>query len=230
MALANLEAVRLKHDSLMPVHILLGLLAKGGNVSSLVLRNLNVDIEELREAAAKSVSPGREAPHMAKLPQAAGTKEVIEFAIDEARKLGHQYVGTEHLLLGLLREGHDPPAQLLAQRGVKIERLREEVLTLLNSAKDEDHTPPGAGHGGFEWLHQQELAKAFRSAGFWHLLILAVDSANRLGDGEVHHEHLLLALLRDETHPVARWLRDRGITLDIVRDWMASGRGTGTSA
>lgn len=221
MALANQEAVRLKHDALEPMHILLGILEKGGNVGSVVLRNLNVELETLRADLAKRMAPGHASGHIAKLPQAAGTREVIEFAIDEARKLGHNYVGTEHLLLGLLREGHGLPAQMLAQRGVRLEALREEILALLRSARDDDHAPPGAGHGGFEWIHQQELAKAFRSPQFWHLLILAGDAANRLGEGEIRAEHLLLALLRDKEQPVAKFLAGAGLSAEGVTSTFA---------
>lgn len=224
MALANQEAVRLKHDALTPMHVLLGILSKGGDMATMVLRNLDVQVETLRDELSKSISPGSAGPQLAKLPQGQGTKEVIEFAIDEARKLGHTYIGTEHLLLGLIREGHTGAAQILAKRGLNLERLEQEILTVLRSATDEHHTPPGAGHGSFEWVHQQELAKAFRSPQFWHLLILAVDVANRLGDGELHHHHLLMALLRDEQSPVAKLLKDKGITLELVQRQVAGGK------
>ncbi len=101
---------------------------------------------------------------------------------------------------------------------LKIERLREEILTLLRASTDEDHAKTAAGHDGHEWLHQQELAKAFRSPKFWHRLVLAVECANRHGHGEIEDEHLLLALLRDTDSFVARMLAEKGVTLDWVRD------------
>ncbi|MCG8405470.1 MAG: hypothetical protein MI923_09755 [Phycisphaerales bacterium] len=218
MALANQEAIRLHHDYLAPVHLLLGILSMGSSVATLVLKNLDIDLETLRNDANKLVKPGDKELHQTKMAQRADTRQAIQFAIDEARKLGHKYVGTEHLLLGVLREGHNIPAQILAERGVKIERLREEVLSLLGSRTDEDHIGTAAGHDAHEWLHQQELAKAFRSPRFWHRLVYAVEAANRLGHGEIEDEHLLLALLREPDGFVAQMLAEKGVTLDWARD------------
>ena len=218
MALANQEAIRLHHDYLAPVHILLGILSVGSSVAALVLKNLAVDLETLRNDANKLVKPGDKELRQTKMAQRDDTRRAIQFSIDEARKLGHKYVGTEHLLLGVLREGNNIPAKILTDGGVKIERIREEVLTLLHSSTDEDHARRAAGHDAHEWLHQQELSKAFRSPKFWHRLVLAVDSANRLGDGEIEDEHLLLALLREKDCFVAQMLAEKGVTLDWVRD------------
>jgi len=218
MAIANQEAVRLHHDYLAPSHIMLGILACGSNVATLVLHNLDVEVETLRNDINKQTEPGTKELHLTKLAQSDDTREVIQFAIDEARKLGHKYVGTEHLLLGLIREGNNVPAKILTGRAIKIERVREEILTILRSSTQDDHFGTALGHDGHEWLHQQELAKAFRSPRFWHRLVLAVDSANRLGHGEIEDEHLLLALLREPDSFVARMLNEKGVTLDWVRD------------
>lgn len=218
MALANQEAIRLHHDYLAPVHILLGILSMSSNVAALILRNLDIDLETLRADVDKLVEPGSRNLQQTKMAQRADTRQAIQFAIEEARKFGHKYVGTEHLLLGCLREGNNIPARVLSQRGVQVEQLREEVLTLLRSSTDEDHAGSADGHDGHEWLHQGELAKAFRSPRFWHRLILAVDAANRLGHGQVEDEHLLLALLREPDNFVARMLAEKGVTLDWARD------------
>lgn len=218
LALANLEAIQLHHENLAPTHVLLGLLNVGGSVGVLALHNLDVDIEAMRADLAKRVEPGNKELHQAKLAQSAETRQVIHFAIEEARKLGHKYIGTEHLLLGILREGSNLAATALVSRGVKIEALREEILTLLRSATDESHMATASGHDSHEWVHQQELAKAFRSPKFWHRLIQAVDSANRLGHGEIRDEHLLLALLREPDGFVSQMLNEKGVTLDWVRD------------
>jgi len=182
------------------------------------LRNLDIDIETLRNDVGKRVKPGDKELHQTKMAQRADTRQAIQFAIDEARKLGHKYVGTEHLLLGVLREGNNIPARILAEHGVQIEGLREEVLKLLGSSTHEDHGKAGGGHDAQEWVHQQELAKAFRSPRFWHRLVLAVDSANRLGHGEIKDEHLLLALLREPDSFVGQMLAEKGVTLDWARD------------
>ncbi len=218
MALANQEAVRLHHDYLAPVHILLGILSMGSSIASLVLRNLDIDLETLRDEVDKLVTPGDKELHQTKMAQRADTRQAIQFAIDEARKFGHKYIGTEHILLGVLREGSNIPARLLAERGIRIEQLREEILTLLGSSTHEDHAATAQGHDPLEWLHQQELAKAFRSPRFWRRVVLAVDSANRLGHGEIEDEHLLLAILREPDSFVSQMLAEKGVTVDWVRD------------
>ena len=223
MALANQEAVRLHHDYLAPVHILLGIMSMGSSVAALVLKNLAIDIDTLRGDFGRLIEPGKKELQQTKMAQRADTRKAISYAIDEARKLGHKYVGTEHLLLGVLREGSNIPAGVLAERGIKIEQLREEIVTLLRSSTDEDHAGLGAGHDAHEWLHQQELAKAFRSPRFWHRLVYAVEAANRLGHGEIEDEHLLLALIREPDSFVAQMLAEKGVTLDWVRDRITRG-------
>jgi ATP-dependent Clp protease ATP-binding subunit ClpA len=218
MALANQEAIRLHHDYLAPVHIMLGILSMGSSVATLVLRNMDIDLETLRSEINKRVEPGAKLVQQTKMAQKEETRRLIAYAIDEARKLGDKYVGTEHLLLGLFREGSDIPAKVLADRGVGVDSLREEILTLLRSSTHEDHAAPASGHDALEWIHQQELAKAFRSPKFWHRLILAVDSANRLGHGEIRDEHLLLAILRDRDSFVTQMLAEKGVDVDWVRD------------
>lgn len=218
LALANQEAIRLHHEFLSPLHILLGILAAGSGVALVALRNREVDPDGLKDELNRKAEPGSRDLHLTKMAQSADTRQVIQFAIDEARKLGHRYVGTEHLLLGILREGQTVAAMTMVQRGVKLEQLREEILTLLRSSTSEDHSRTGTGHDGLEWLHQQELAKAFRSPNFWHRLILAVDSANRLGHGEIKDEHLLMALLREPDNFVSQMLAEKGVTIDWVRD------------
>lgn len=218
MALANQEAVRLHHDYLAPVHILLGILSMDASVAALALKNLDIDLDTLRDDINRLAEPGEKDLHQTKMAQREDTRRVIQFAIDEARKLGHKYVGTEHILLGCLREGSNVPARVLTARGLKTEQLREEILTLLRASTDEDHAQTAIGHDANEWLHQQELAKAFRSPKFWHRLGLAVEAANRLGHGEIQDEHLLLALLREPDGFVAQMLAEKGVTLDWVRD------------
>lgn len=214
MALANQEASRLNHHYLAPEHILLGLIAEGACVATEALRLLDVDVNKVRDQVASQLKRGDGNGSVGRRPQTEETKAVINMAIAEARKFDHRYVGTEHLVLALLQLPEGLPARALREQGVEINRLREKVLALLQSTVDEGHDLAHSRHGDFEWVHQQELAKAFRSPKFWHTMILAVDSANRLGAGEVEPHHLLLALLRDESTGVARLLRDKGVTTD----------------
>ena len=197
--------------------LLLGLLAERVSVGAAVLANVNVDIDKVRTQVAGRLQKG-DAGGVGRRPYSDETREVIDHAISEARKLGHKLVGTEHLLLGLVRHQESAAAQVLHGEGISVDKLREEVLATLRSEIDDKHDLSRLKHGVFEWVHQQELAKAFRSTAFWHTMILAVDSANRLGTGEIQPEHLLLALLRDSEGPVSKLLGPKGVTADWVRE------------
>jgi len=133
MALANQEAQRLNHEYIGTEHILLGLVKEGSGVGATVLKQLDVDLRKVRMEVEKLVKSGPDMVTMGKLPQTPRAKKVIEYAIEEARHLGHNYVGTEHLLLGLLREQDGVAAQVLVNLGLKLEDVREEVLNLLGA-------------------------------------------------------------------------------------------------
>jgi len=133
MALANQEAQRFNHEYIGTEHILLGLVKEGSGVGATVLKNLDVDIKKLRLEIEKLVKSGPDMVTMGKLPQTPRAKKVIEFAIEEARALNHNYVGTEHILLGLLRETEGIAAQVLMNLGLKLEDVRQEVLNLLGA-------------------------------------------------------------------------------------------------
>jgi ATP-dependent Clp protease ATP-binding subunit ClpC len=133
MALANQEAQRFNHEYIGTEHILLGLVKEGSGVGANVLKNLDVDIKKLRLEVEKLVKSGPDMVTMGKLPHTPRAKKVIEFAIEEARSLNHNYVGTEHLLLGLLRETEGVAAQVLMNLGLKLEDVRQEVLNLLGA-------------------------------------------------------------------------------------------------
>ena len=137
MALANQEAQRLNHEYIGTEHILLGLVKEGSGVGANVLKNLDIDLRKVRMEVEKLVKAGPEMVTMGKLPQTPRAKKVIEYAIEEARNLNHNYVGTEHLLLGLLREHDGVAAQVLMNLGLKLEEVREEVLNLLGAGSNE---------------------------------------------------------------------------------------------
>ena len=143
MALANQEAQRFNHEYIGTEHILLGLVKEGSGVGATVLKNLDVDIKKLRLEVEKHVKSGPDMVTMGKLPQTPRAKKVIEYAIEEARALNHNYVGTEHILLGLLRESEGIAAQILMSLGLKLEDLRQEVLNLLGAGVDDG--PSGLG-------------------------------------------------------------------------------------
>ena len=143
MALANQEAQRFNHEYIGTEHILLGLVKEGSGVGATVLKNLEVDIKKLRLEVEKLVKSGPDMVTMGKLPQTPKAKKVVEYAIEEARALNHNYVGTEHILLGLLRESEGIAAQVLMNLGLKLEDVRQEVLNLLGASIDEG--PAGLG-------------------------------------------------------------------------------------
>jgi ATP-dependent Clp protease ATP-binding subunit ClpC len=144
MQLANQEAQRFNHEYIGTEHILLGLVKEGSGVAANVLKNLDIDLRKIRLEVEKIVQSGPDMVTMGKLPQTPRAKKVIEYSIEEARNLNHNYVGTEHLLLGLLREQEGVAAQVLMNLGLKLEDVREEVLNLLghNMATEESS---GAG-------------------------------------------------------------------------------------
>ena len=140
MALANQEAQRFNHEYIGTEHILLGLVKEGSGVGANVLKNLDIDLRKVRLEVEKLVKSGPEMVTMGKLPQTPRAKKVIEYAIEEARNLNHNYVGTEHLLLGLLREHDGVAAQVLLNLGLKLEEVREEVLNLLGAGVEQEET------------------------------------------------------------------------------------------
>jgi ATP-dependent Clp protease ATP-binding subunit ClpC len=131
MQLANQEAQRFNHEYIGTEHILLGLVKEGSGVAANVLKNLDIDLRKVRTEVEKLVQAGPEMVTIGKLPQTPRAKKVIDYSIEEARNLNHNYVGTEHLLLGLLREQEGVAAQVLMNLGLKLEDVREEVLNLL---------------------------------------------------------------------------------------------------
>src|ERR1700677_5118810 len=133
MSLANQEAQRFNHEYIGTEHILLGLVKEGSGVGANVLKTLDVDLRKVRLEVEKLVKSGPDMISMGKLPQTPRAKKVIEYAIEEARNLNHNYVGTEHLLLGLLREQEGVAAQVLMNLNLKLEEVREEVLNLLGA-------------------------------------------------------------------------------------------------
>src|SRR5438093_1080847 len=138
MQLANQEAQRFQHEYVGTEHILLGLIKEGSGVGAHVLKNLNIDLNKVRREIEKIVQCGPDVVTMGKLPQTPRAKKVIEYAIEEARNLNHNYVGTEHLLLGLLREHDGVAAQVLMNLGLKLEEVREEVLNLLGAGVESE--------------------------------------------------------------------------------------------
>ena len=148
MQLANQEAQRFNHEYIGTEHILLGLIKEGSGVAANVLKNLDVDLRKIRLEVEKLVQSGPDMVTMGKLPQTPRAKKVIEYSMEEARNLDHNYVGTEHILLGLLREQEGVAAQVLMNLGLKLEEVREEVLSLLGHGMEGAEGSERAGEPG----------------------------------------------------------------------------------
>ncbi|MBN2097155.1 MAG: ATP-dependent Clp protease ATP-binding subunit [Candidatus Omnitrophica bacterium] len=129
--LAKEEAKRFNHDYIGTEHILLGLIREGEGVASAVLQNLGLGLDKIRLEIEKLVQPGPTTVISGDIPFTPRAKRVIELAMEEARNLGHNYIGTEHLLLGLLHEGEGVAAQVLLSLGLDLNKLRNEVMELL---------------------------------------------------------------------------------------------------
>ncbi len=132
--LAKEEARKFNHDYIGTEHILLGLVKEGEGVASAVLTSLGLDADNIRFEVEKLVQPGSSKILNADIPFTPRAKKVIELAMDEARNLGHNYIGTEHLLLGLLREGDGVASQVLLNMGLDLKSVRDEVMNLLGSS------------------------------------------------------------------------------------------------
>jgi ATP-dependent Clp protease ATP-binding subunit ClpC len=148
LAMAREEAIRLQHDYVGTEHILLGLIREGEGVAAAVLMNLNVDLDQIHERIEESVRKGKATIALGELPYTSRAKKVLEYAMAEARDLNHSYVGTEHLLLGLLREEKGIAAQVLNSLGVSLEDARAETLKLLGSEVNPSQPTSGSGGGG----------------------------------------------------------------------------------
>ena len=124
IALARQEAIRLHHDYIGTEHLLLGLVKEGEGVAAVVLTNLGVNLEDLRRSVENAVSSGSETLVLGEVPLNQEARSALNHAVDEARKMNHTYIGTEHLLLGLLREERGVACQVLQSLGMEIELVR----------------------------------------------------------------------------------------------------------
>src|SRR5579884_3596368 len=145
MQLANQEAQRFNHEYIGTEHILLGLVKEGSGTAAQVLKNLDIDLRKIRLEVEKIVQSGPDMVTMGKLPQTPRAKKVIEYSIEEARFLNHNYVGTEHLLLGLVREEEGVAAQVLMNLGLNLNSVRAEVLNLLGQGHEREPAGLSAG-------------------------------------------------------------------------------------
>jgi ATP-dependent Clp protease ATP-binding subunit ClpC len=212
MGLALKEAQRHRHDYIGTEHILLGIVLEGSGVGASVLKSLDVDLATAREDVEKLLSLGPEVPTSPQLPFTARATLVLERALEEASNFGHTYLGTEHLLLGLIRENEGVAAQVLRNLKVKIEDVRDEVLELLGAEPAE---------GGAASLERAGPPSSVPVLGLtpaaWNVLDVARAEAVARHADRIDATHLALAVLVSDQGILARALETLGIPPGPVR-------------
>jgi ATP-dependent Clp protease ATP-binding subunit ClpC len=142
VVLAQEEARMLNHNYIGTEHILLGLIREGEGVAAKALESLDISLDGVRQQVEEIIGRGQQAPsgHVPFTPRA---KKVLELSLREAQQFGHNYIGTEHILLGLIREGSGVAAQVLVKLGADLNRTRQQVTQLLHGYQGEDVTGEG---------------------------------------------------------------------------------------
>lgn len=153
MSLARNEAQRLGHDAIGTEHILLALIKEGSGVAARALINLDIDLKKVTSEVEKQIPSEPKPVASGSLPFTPRAKRALEFSHEEAANLGHDYIGTEHLLLGLLREQEGLAARVLVNLGVRLDEIRDEILNILGAGmpqiepEESPETPEAAGAG-----------------------------------------------------------------------------------
>jgi ATP-dependent Clp protease ATP-binding subunit ClpA len=223
LALAQDEAIRFNHNYIGTEHLLLGLVREGEGVAARVLDSLGVELSKVRQAIEFTIGRGDATTSPSEITLAPPMKKAVELAIDEARKLGHSHVGTEHLLLGIVRQSESIAARVLGGLGVDLEKVRHHVIATLGQPHREvgasapESVPPRVfsthpqSTGQFTGPFDRFTDRAKR------VLALAQDEAMRFRHNYIGTEHLLLGLIREEEGVAARALQTLGAELSKAR-------------
>ena len=196
LVIAQEEARLLEHNFLGTEHVLLGLIKEGEGVGAKALQELGVDYDKLRAKITAVITPGEPGTAGNAPPFTPRAKKCLELALGEALQLGHNYIGTEHVLLGLIREGEGVASQVLLAQGLELSQVRSKVIALL---------------AGYQQQHNNPLAR--RTPAVTKL----DDRAKRwAGVNAVGSQHYLLALLEDPNCLAARVLSSLGVTSDAA--------------
>src|SRR5690242_2080775 len=163
VVLAQEEARMLNHNYIGTEHILLGLIHEGEGVAAKALESLGISLEGVRQQVEEIIGQGQQAPsgHIPFTPRA---KKVLELSLREALQLGHNYIGTEHILLGLIREGEGVAAQVLVKLGADLNRVRQQVIQLLHGYHGKEPAAPGAEPEHEEGVRRTAVAQAAMEA------------------------------------------------------------------
>ncbi len=206
LALAQDEAIRFNHTYIGAEHLLLGLTREGEGVAARALDALGVELSKLRSAVEFMVGRGTSGASPSEITLAPIVKKIFEIAIAESRTLGHNQIGTEHLLLGIAGAGESVAAKMLASLGIPLDRLRAQVLATLDMPPE----PPRASRAP-----RPRFGRATADA--QGVLTLAREEALALGHDWIGSEHILLALLRPAMPFTMRPLLSIGITYEKAR-------------
>src|SRR5712692_2942199 len=202
LVLAQEEARRLDHNFIGTEHILLGLIDESEGAAAQTLASFGITREAVRDKVLEKVGPGPASSSAAGSPPfTARAKKVLELSLREALQLGHNFIGTEHMLLGLVREGEGVGAQVLVGLGGELQQLRQKVIELLGGA--------GGLHGQVEPVWPGRTLRARRTPAGER----ADSAAQRLAAGlPAGTQHMLLALLDQEDSVAANVLAAQGVT------------------
>lgn len=214
MQLANLEAHRFNHEYIGTEHILLGLVIEGQGVAAHVLKNLDVDLHRICIEVMKIIPRGHDPVTMTKVPLTPRAKKVIEYAMEEARGFEHNYVGTEHMLLGVLRETEGVGAQVLINMGLELREVRQEIVTLLGEPVRE----PADARVSSQVTHFRELGSMEYTERARKVMLLAAEEVYNFGHTYLGPEHILLGICREGTSVGVKVLQTEGLSESRVRD------------
>ena len=220
MSLAREEAQRLNHNYIGTEHLLLGLVRDGDGVAAKVLHNLGVELNAVRNAVEFIVGRG-DRPIAGDFGLTPRAKKVIELARDEGQRMGHNYVGTEHLLLGLVREGEGIAAGVLESLGVNLEKVRVTTVTMVGV-----HPSLLSEHAAEATIGPRMASRRPMVAGSFtkfnvharKALSLAQEEAQHLNHNYIGTEHLLLGLVRQDDSTAAQVLGRMDVTAEAVRE------------
>ena len=221
LALAQDEAIRFNHNYIGVEHLLLGLVREGEGVAARVLDSLGIDLSRARSSVEVMIGRGKGTTSPSEITLSPRTKKVIEVAVDESRKLGHSHVGTEHLLLGIVREGQSVGAGVLESMGVSLEQVRHQVIAVMGQHRPEMGATASAGispsaGAGIGSSHPVPFVDRLETSGR-RALARAYWEAGRANDKEVAPHHLLLGLVTSDDVWTHRLLTELGVDLaDLV--------------
>ncbi|HTP23974.1 MAG TPA: Clp protease N-terminal domain-containing protein [Solirubrobacteraceae bacterium] len=227
MVLAQEEANGFKHDHIGTEHILLGLVREREGTAARVLRSFDITVERVRGEVVRTVGVGQTAA-AGQLPYTTPARKALELAQEQARGLGQNYIGTEHILLGLVAVNDDPATRIMSDFNVSPDAIRSEVIRTVSGAGPPLGAPAEPGQpvepgreqaqAGFdEWI------RVGPGAGARRLLVRAAGRALDDGRSEIEARDVLLALTRDEK--IAPVLADLGVDEAAVLDALSRSRG-----